>query len=183
MKAQERFHAGVRAGLCGSQVNGDRLEGFNKLGIVAGLYVKRKFSEKFTGQMELVFIQKGSRKPTDDYNSYYRLRVHYIEVPVLLQYKASAKLSVYAGPSFGTLIFSGEDSEFGPYRNILPFSKFELSGNAGVLYKLSDDWAFDARYSASITTIRPFPVYNPYNSFFDKGEYNLLIEFSLLYDF
>ena len=74
----QNFKAGIRFGICGSQVNGDNLSGFNKAGIVAGAFVNRNLSKPFNMQMEIVYIQKGSRKPTDDANSYYRLRVHYI---------------------------------------------------------------------------------------------------------
>src|SRR5258706_10632378 len=80
----QNFNAGLRFGIDGSQVNGDNLSGFNKAGIIAGAYVSRKFSDLISLQMEMVYIQKGSRKPTDMNNSYYRLRVHYIEVPVLV---------------------------------------------------------------------------------------------------
>jgi hypothetical protein len=131
--------------------------------------------------MEIVFIQKGSRKPTDEFNTYYRLRVHYIEVPVLFRYHTSKKLAFYAGPSFGFLIFSEEDDQFGAYPDTNPFKDFEFAGNAGVLYALNDRWTFDGRYSHSISTIRPFPGVT--TSFFDQGQYNVLIEFSLLYQF
>src|SRR5687768_1040627 len=107
MKAQE-FNAGLRFGMDASQVNGDRLAGFDKAGILAGVFVNRNFSERISVQMEMIFIQKGSRRPLDDFNTYYRLRVHYIEVPVLLRYQASKKFTVYAGPSYGVLIFSEE---------------------------------------------------------------------------
>lgn len=178
--AQE-FNAGLRFGVSGSQVNGDRLSGFDKAGLLGGGYVNRKLSEYFSLQMEMVYIQKGSRKPTDDFNTYYRLRVHYIEVPIILRWHVSNKVDFTGGPSFGTLIFSEENDEFGVYRNSLPFKKFEFSGNGGIIYKLNDKWSFDGRYSHSISTIRPYP--GPSFAFFDKGQYNVLIEFSLLLGF
>lgn len=172
------FEGGLRFGLCGSQVDGDQLSGFNKVGVLAGAYVSRKLSEAVSLQMEMVFIQKGSRKPIESNNSFYRLRVHYLEIPLLVKYKVTKKLSLTAGPSFGTLAFSAEDDEYGVYPNPIPFKKFELAGNLGVVYALSDQWSFDARYSNSINTIRPFP--GKYHPFFEKGQYNVLIEFSLL---
>ena len=177
----QNFNAGIRFGVSGSQVNGDRLSGFDKAGLLGGGYVNRKLSEYFTLQMEMVYIQKGSRKPTDDSNTYYRLRVHYIEVPIILRWHVSNKVDFTGGPSFGTLIFSEENDEFGVYRNSLPFKKFEFSGNGGIIYKLNDKWSFDGRYSHSISTIRPYP--GPSFAFFDKGQYNVLIEFSLLLGF
>jgi hypothetical protein len=177
----QNFNAGIRFGLCGSQVNGDRLSGFNKLGVLGGGFVNRKITEKVSLQMEIVFIQKGSRKPTDINNTFYRMRVHYIEVPILFLYHATKKITLTAGPSYGTLIFSEENDEFGVYKNTQPFRKYELAGNAGIIYKLDDQWSFDGRFSQSITTIRPFP--GSYNPFFDKGQYNVLVEFSFLREF
>ena len=177
----QEFNAGLRIGVAGSQVNGDRLSGFDKVGLLGGAYVNRELSERFTAQMEMVFIQKGSRKPTDDFNSYYRMRLHYVEVPLILQYHTSKKFAITAGPSFGTLIFSEENDEFGVYQNTQPFKKLEFAANFGVLYHLDEHWSVDGRYSQSITTIRPFP--GTYNTFFEKGQYNVLIEFSLLYGF
>ncbi len=177
----QRFNAGLRMGICASQVNGDNLSGYNKSGLIAGVFVNRKFSDLISMQMEMVYIQKGSRKPTDVNNSYYRLRVHYIEVPLLVVFHVAKKFDITAGPTFGTLIFSEENDEFGVYTNSIPFEKFELSGNAGIVYKINDKWSFDGRYSQSITTIRPYPGSN--SSFFDGGQYNVLIEFSLFYQF
>ena len=177
----QNFNAGFRIGVCGSQVNGDNLSGYNKAGLIAGAFVNRNFSDHFSIQMEMIYIQKGSRKPTDINNDYYRLRVHYIEVPLLVVFHASKKIDFTLGPSFGTLIFSEENDEFGVFRDTPPFKKFELSGNAGIVYKLSDNWSLDGRYSNSLTTIRPYP--GVYSTFFDRGQYNLLLEFSLMYKF
>jgi hypothetical protein len=180
LTAQE-FKGGVRGGISGSQVHGDRLSGFDKTGLLGGVFVNRSLSDRVSLQMEIIFIQKGSRKPTDDNNTFYRLRVHYVEVPLLFIYHTSKKFALTAGPAFGTLVFSEEDDQFGILKNTLPFKKFEFSGHFGLMYKLSDHLTFDGRYSRSLSTIRPFP--GAYTTFFDKGQYNVLIEFSLLYGF
>lgn len=177
----QKFNAGIRFGMDGSQVNGDRLSGFDKLGLLGGVFVNRSFTERTSLQMEMVFIQKGSRKPTDDFNTYYRMRVHYLEVPILFRYHTSTKFAFHAGPSFGFLVFSEENDQFGAYPNAMPFRKFELAGNAGLLYSFNENWKFDGRYSHSITTTRPFPGKSL--TFFDKGQYNVVIEFSFLYQF
>jgi len=177
----QKLDEGMRFGLCGSQVNGDNLAGLYKAGLLAGADVSRRLSDYFSMQMEMVYIQKGSRKPTDVNNSYYRLRVNYVEVPLMVLFHASKKLDLTAGPTFGVLVFSEEDDEFGVYTNSPPFEKFELSGNFGIIYSLSDKWSFDARYSNSLTTIRPYP--GTPTSFFDRGQYNVVIEFSFFYKF
>jgi hypothetical protein len=179
--AQE-FNGGLRVGIAGSQVNGDRLSGFDKGGIIFGGFVNRKLSEHFNAQMEIVYIQKGSRKPTDQMtNTFYLLRLNYIEVPLMLHWFVSKKIALTAGPSVGTLIGSHEENEYQVFESGSQFKKFELSANAGIIYRLSDKWNFDGRYSASLSTIRPFPGVS--TAFFDQGQYNIVIEFSLLYSF
>jgi hypothetical protein len=175
------FKGGVRFGGDGSQVNGDGLEGFDKAGVLFGAYIKRDFSEKFSAQMEMSFIQKGSRKPTDEYNQYYLMQLSYIEVPVLFIYNLNKKVGLYAAPSFGVLIHSEESDQLGVYVNTPPFKKYEVAYNLGVLYSISDHWSFDARYSHSITTIRPYAA--GYTTYFDKGQYNVVIEVALQYQF
>ena len=131
--------------------------------------------------MEMIFIQKGSRMPTDDYNQYYLMRLGYIEVPVLVNYHLNKKFGVFGGPSFGVLISNEEKTHAGVLVDPPPFKKYEVAYHAGLLYTLSDNWFFDLRYSHSITTIRPYIA--GYTTFFDKGQYNVLIEFSLMYQF
>jgi opacity protein-like surface antigen len=180
VSAQE-FKAGIRFGGVGSQVNGDGLEGFDKAGVLVGAFVKRDFSEKFSMMFEMTFVQKGSRMPTNDYNQYYLMRLGYIEVPVLFIYHVNKKLGFHATPSFGFLISNHEETEMGEITEAPDFKKFEFAGNAGILYGLSDNWTFDFRYSHSITTIRPYLA--GYTSFFDKGQYNVALEASLMYMF
>lgn len=172
----QSFKAGVRFGIVGSQVDGDTYEGFNKAGLIGGLFVNRKLSDLFSLQLEMNFIQKGSRKPLDDNNTYYLMRLNYIEVPVLLQWHAGKLLDIFAGPSFGVLLNSHEETHFGEFKGP-DFEKNEIAARVGISYKLSEKWTVDGRFSNSITTIRPSPaVYTP---FFEKGQYNRLFEIGL----
>lgn len=174
------FNAGIRAGICGTQVDGDTYEGFNKAGITAGIFVSRKLSDNFSLQLELNYIQKGSRKPLDDFNTFYLMRLNYVEVPLLLQWHASKNIDIFAGPSLAKLLNYLEETEMGVYQGPL-FEKYEIAARIGISYKLSEQWSVDGRYSNSITTIRPSPA--AHTLFYDKGQYNRLIEIGLSYKF
>ncbi|REK36364.1 MAG: PorT family protein [Bacteroidetes bacterium] len=177
------FHAGIRAGMSASQVSGDRLSGFDKAGIVFGGFVGRNFSEKISGQMEISFIQKGSRSSVNkEDNSYYRMRLHYIQVPVLFQYKVGKKIDLEVGPSAGVLVLSEENDQLGLINNTPPFEDMDVSFNAGGSYQIGEHWTFNARYSASILPVRKFQGSYNFN-FFDRGQYNELIELAFLYRF
>ena len=78
----QNFEAGPIIGINTSQVSFDNLAGFNKLGLRIGAFVNRKFN-KFDGQIELQYINKGSREKINNntYNEGYRFQLNYIEIP------------------------------------------------------------------------------------------------------
>ncbi len=175
------FKAGARLGICATQVDGDTYEGFNKPGLTLGVFVNRKLPENFSMQFEMNFIQKGSRKPVDEFNrTYYLMRLSYIEVPLLFQWHAGKSIDFFAGPSFGVLLNSYEETEAGEFTGP-EFEKYEIAGRIGLNYKMSDQWSVDARYSISLMTIRPSPA--GYTPFMENGQYNRLIEIGFSYQF
>ena len=80
-------------GLSTSQVSGDDLAGFNKAGLVFGGFTNRILSNRNSLQLEIVYIQKGSRNPdiineeSENYNKPY-INLSYIEIPILLKLKS-----------------------------------------------------------------------------------------------
>ena len=178
----QKFDAGIIVGVSPSQVDGDNLSGFNKVGIKAGGFVKRKFSDDWALQFELEYIQKGSRRPvnTDD-NSYYLLRLNYVEAPFMLSYFVNKKLSVEAGLSLGVLISYYEEDETGiPYNS--DFHKYDFLGNGGINYMLSEHLSVGVRFSYSLVPIRLYGDEAPYY-YFNRNQFNNVLAFSLQYQF
>jgi hypothetical protein len=73
-----------------------------------GLVGVKDFSEKLSGQMELLFSQKGGQSPLDlsmpnPLEAYWQYKLTYLSLPLLLQYKAGP-LSFESGPEVGYLI-------------------------------------------------------------------------------
>jgi len=97
----QKFNGGAMIGMAATQVAGDTYSGFNKAGPIAGFFVNLNASERSTFQLELFYIQKGSRKNADavtgDYDSYL-LRLNYIEMPLLYQLKFGW-FAIEAGPA------------------------------------------------------------------------------------
>ncbi|MBP6335131.1 MAG: PorT family protein [Bacteroidia bacterium] len=182
LSAQD-FHGGLRLGMCASQVSGDNLSGFDKAGILGGAFVKRDFSAKSALRMEMLFIQKGSRSPVSTYdNSYYRMRLHYVEVPVLYEYRVKKKFSIAAGASFGVLVFSEENDQLGVLNNMPEFNKTEFSYHLGMLFNFTEHWTLDLRYSASLTPVRDYEL-SYYPNYFEKGQFNSSLQLSMYYTF
>lgn len=179
----QKFDGGFRLGMTATQVGGDQLEGFDKAGVLAGAYVSRDISSRSSLVMEMIFIQKGSRKPVDKTdNSFYRMRLSYIEVPLLFRWKATRKLSLETGPAFGVLIAAQEADQLGDIDYAPSFEKTEVSFHGGLLYSLGDHWTANVRYGFSVLPIRPFASLSGFR-YLDSGQFNEVLQLTMNYAF
>ena len=179
------FKGGIKAGFNLSQIDGDKLAGYHKGGLIFGAYINRKLSSTLNWQMEMIYIGKGSKKGINpDKNQFYyrRISVDYIEIPVLLQFWADKiKTNFELGLSFATLISSKEEDGFGETTFIGPFRPFEFGSLVGLNYAFTDQWSGTARLTYSLSPIAVenkvlFTVWNRYG-----GSYNNVLEFTLNY--
>jgi hypothetical protein len=178
----QNFGGGGIAGFSTSQVSGDRLSGFNKVGFVAGALASIPVSERVGVQMEITYIQKGSRKnlnpEKNDFRAY-RLDLNYVEVPIIVLYHYNKKLVIEGGPSLGTLVHSKEQDEQGSFTEQRPFKKTELSINAGISYPLISNLMLNWRISNSLLPVRPHVSGETFR--LNMGQYNTVLAFTLRY--
>jgi len=176
------FNGGVLGGINATQVFGDNFSGPNKAGLYLGVYVNRYFSKRSSIQLELDYIQKGSRKNPDgstgDYDTYL-LRLNYIELPVLYKYDFSEKATLETGLSLGVLVHSYEESNGSTEVSGDDFSSVDFSFNLGFYYTLVKNLRINMRLSNSILPIRPHASGQTYR--WNKGQYNQGIAFILHY--
>jgi hypothetical protein len=175
------FNGGVLGGLSTSEISGDRLQGPNKAGMYLGAYVNRYFSQRFSLQMELDYIQKGSRNNPDS-ASYekYLLRLNYIEMPFHARYDFAEKATVEGGLSLGVLIRSYEEANGYEWTSGPEFKPIDFSLNIGLFYTLVERLRINVRYSNSIIAVRPHSSGETYR--WNKGQYNEVLSFVLFYD-
>jgi hypothetical protein len=178
--AAQGFVGGGSLGIVASQVNGDELSGYNKLGLCGGLFVRNEFNDRYSLQMDIQFIQKGSRKrtnPEDGDYSYFLLRLSYVEVPIMFQAKVYKKFYAEGGLALGYLIRARQDADGNGMLEPDPaFKRFDIPYIIGVSYGFTDNIRFNIRHSFSIIAIRDFPGQQSY--YFDSGQYNKLLTFS-----
>lgn len=178
------FKAGLVAGISATQISGDQLGGFDKAGIAAGGFVSTYISPRFDAQMEILYFQKGSKKnanPDKEDYTYYRLRLNYFEVPLLLQWKYSKRFIFEIGPTFGALLSSQEEDEYGELNQTFPFRKFELGGLGGLNVMIAKGFSFNARMETSILPVREHVSGQSYR--LNHGQYNGCIALTLRYKF
>ncbi len=179
----QEFNGGFLVGVGAAEISGDRLEGPNKAGIYAGAFVNRYFTARSSIQMELNFIQKGSRKNPDslDYSTYL-LRLNYAELFLHYKWDFGSRFTLEAGPSLGILINTPPYEEAnGQLLTQPPFKSTDLSINIGLFVALTERWKFNIRYSNSILAVRPHSNGQTYR--WNRGQYNEVLSFTFHYTF
>lgn len=184
--AQSPFRAGISAGITTTQIDGDGYAGFDKAGIGIGGFVNNNFgSEKWSGQMELLYVQKGSRRPPNLEKgvTLYQINLAYVEIPVLAKFTYK-KLVYEAGLSFGQLIRHREFDMSGEIFNSPSFKKTELAFNIGASIFFSEKLSLNARFVRSILPVRDFVYLARYGFLgFVGGSYNTALLYTLRYQF
>jgi len=176
----QTFGGGVFAGLSASQLDGDKSSGYHKAGLSFGIYTNAKLNDYIDAQMELKYVQKGSKWEEDNNTTFYQSKLNYIEIPVFLKYHFLGKFSANVGLAAGYLQKSSENKNYvGDEPADPPFDEFEFSGLAGVEYEIIDNLLFNIRFNYSILPVRDHPGDQTY--FLNRGQYNNVLTFAVYY--
>lgn len=180
----KKFRGGLYFGAVTSQMSGDGLGGWNKLGLNAGAFVVMPFRDKIAFNLALGFINKGSKKPADPNNGdnlVFIYRLNYIEVPALLEFSPGEILRIKAGPAVGILVkqktwSNATSSEL----DITPtFKPIDLSGVLGIEAKVSEKLSAEIRTTTSIVPARNAPSVVNKTSYYEQGNYNQTLQLLL----
>lgn len=163
----QRFSGGLTGGFNASQIDGDALAGFDKVGISAGIRATMDFESRLKLNVEFLYNEKGSRP--DLFNPQYdpdiEVALKYAEMPVYLsigdwwqEEGEYYKMSAHAGLSYGRLIdaktfdyFNSSEESFDllvPY-----FNQDDLSWLLGISFRMSPHWGITSRYTRGITPL------------------------------
>lgn len=152
------FGGGLLAGISTSQISGDGIGGFNKVGAWAGGFTDYRFTPRSTLQLELTFIQKGSRQaPTAKNNNILILYNHnMLEIPVMYRWYGIKNMSIELGTQVGILLSSLDRvTNSVESRNSSVYHRAEWSGAAGLSYYFwKGKIEVNVRYSNSILSMR-----------------------------
>lgn len=182
----QRFNGGVLLGGLVSQVDGDTWQGYHKFGFLAGAMVSLQVSRHSSFQMELEYIQKGSRKNADidtgDFNTYL-LRIHYVEVPLLYQFTFARRFSFEIGPAMDVLIGSLEETDGIELTDPVPLRPVTLCGIVGFSGYITSHLKANFRFNYSLISIRDGVANGYRRMIFELGQYNNVMSLSLFWDF
>jgi hypothetical protein len=175
----QRFQGGVLLGFNASQIDGDDLWGYNKAGLMGGVFVFTEFTNKWKGQMEIKYSAKGSATPKGTADQY-KIRLQYIEMPIVVEYGMFKKVQLQAGGTLGYLFNAGYYEGFGYAKfkkEEMPYS-LETAICVGLNATFIDPIIFNVRFSYSL-----FPIREKYTNatYYDGAWYNNLITFGIYY--
>ena len=225
------FRGGMQAGLTASEVSGDDAGGADKLGWFASVFVNQEIRPHTRLQFELMYIQKGSRvyhdpwddehgnqngdgfvfnhgalqddpiEPPDDGYRDYRFYLHYVEIPVMLQFDFSPitrlpyveRMAGELGLSVSTVVGHREEKRGVSVADDMaerrPFKLAELNVLAGLHFPITDGLTFNARLSQGVTPVRTryskdeVACANTLECYRKRHQFNTVWSFGLTYTF
>ena len=155
----QKFEGGIVLGLVGSQVAGDQL------------------------QMELTYIQKGSRENPDyekNKMDSYLMRLGYVQLPLLYLYQYNDLIGFETGLGMNFLIHSNE--RFNGYETIeSPFQRTNLCFMAGLSVRVTDLIRISLRTDNSLFSIRKNKVTGDVWRIWDHGQFSDALVLSAYY--
>jgi hypothetical protein len=203
----QRIMGALSAGVNLSQVDGDEVYGFKKVGLNIGPSVIIPFGKdkKWSVTLELLFSQLGSRQkseyaPTDTvqdsihagFYDGYRLSLTYVQIPVIVHFTDKRRIAGGIGFQYGQLVGVTEYEDYNDNRGFVrttttlqgPYTLADLQVLADVRVRLYRGLWFNVRYSYSLLPIRTRVFVNPfYGDTWIRKQYNNVISLRLVYIF
>ena len=155
----QRFSGTAIVGANVSQIDGDKLFGWDKLGINGGFRLGYGIADKTNLAIEFLFSQRGSAPGISSGSDFQSIDLKYIEIPVLVEYndwyledEDYYKVGVEGGFSYGNLFSVNSSNSFVP-DDLEGYKKHDLSYTIGARYSFTKHIAGVFRYSQTLGTI------------------------------
>jgi len=152
-----QFHIGVKAGANITKVDGKSFKEQFEYGYNVGGFAEIKLSDKFSFQPEVLFNQYTSTLDSS-YKSIYenvitsdqsKVKLNYLTIPLLLDYKFLGPIHLQAGPQFGILM--NQDKNF-LQNGEAAFKSGDFSMALGAQVKIAQ-FRFTGRYLIGLNNI------------------------------
>ena len=185
----QEFNAGFSLGISASQLDGDNLSGYNKLGIRTGAIVERKIGRRTDWWFGILYQTKGARKyyrQTNNANNlqngpFRKLTLHYIDVPIGINYQQSNKVNLLVALAYSYLVSSSIVQEPGTVANFT-FSNSEFSLLFGFEVPLNEYIGANMNFQYSIISTVPGQIRLPNFDIATRiGQFNNTININLTY--
>ncbi len=156
---------GIKGAINLHTLTGDVDNASSKVGFQAGAFAEFKLSDKFAIQPELLYSTQGAKieysESEYDYNYNSKVRLGYLNIPVMAKFYIIDKLSVEAGPQIGFLLSAKSKYEetngnehYSETENVKDgFKSVDFGVNFGAAYDFTENLSLGARYNLGLTNI------------------------------
>ena len=150
------FHTGLKLGTNINKINGESFSNKFTYGYSAGAFAEIKLAKKWMIQPEVLFNQVNT-DTSDRFSQLYKIspstitniKLNYLSIPLLVNYKLSKIISLQAGPQYGILI-NQSDNLLENGKKAFKNGDFSLLG--GVQIKLASVRIF-GRYAVGLNNL------------------------------
>jgi len=154
--AQRRFEGYLVGGGNLSQIDGDKLSGYNKIGLQAGARVHTIFTDRWEMSIGMLYSQQGASRNLNDSPSavFERIQLNLVEAPVMVHFN-DWKFQVGAGLSYARLINYSVEDIFGEDvsdQQLYNDNLFQVV--AGVTFRFSERFGLNVRWSRQINNLQ-----------------------------
>lgn len=144
--------AAVIAGMNFSQIDGDGIAGFRKVGLNAGAAAYVDLTKGFNASFELLYSMRGAKSSTNETIRDGRklvLNLDYIEVPFMINYNDRDKAIFGLGVVWNTLVRSTVAPD--NLSEDVVFKRASLDFVGGVTFLIKKKYGINLRYTYSLT--------------------------------
>ncbi len=188
-KAQNQFKAGLHFALAGSQIDGDRMSGYNRPALGAGIFVNYSLSETQYLRADFKFQNKGanpSQYQRDNFG-YVSVSYNYLEVPFSYRHKIK-NFEAFGGLGFAYLFshYTFINNERVKVNNS-NLKNLDFPFHLGVSYNINEKSSLSFQFQYSLVSIRSGENLTPITDNFLKpsiaGIYNnnVILSYNFLF--
>lgn len=180
----QEFKGGAFLGLTLSQVDGDDMAGYNKIGANGGFFVNRMISRESALQAELFYSMKGSSvKSSKNTNFQTEISASYVDLSLYYKYFFTEQFAGKIGLTPSVLV-SHKETLMGNENNTNEFRKFTTQFSVGAEYFLTENWFASLTFNYSLISLRKGDVsFNNMHFVFENGQFYNYLSLSLGYQF
>jgi len=175
-----------------TQVDGDEVYGFKKIGFNVGVAAIYPFNDKWSLSIEASYAQKGAyqkyphQADPSKQLPYYNLRLNYLEVPLIMHFTDKGFLNFGLGLSWGRLV-GIKEIEWGEtiHSSITnsPYANNDINGIVSVQIPIYKRFKFNFRYAYSFASIRTREFSNVFGDKWKRDQYNNILTLRIVYVF
>ena len=163
---------GAKAGLNVSNLTGDIEDTKSLIGAHVGVFAEFKITDKFSFQPELLYSMQGAKTEFTEvegdsysYKEESKIKLSYINIPLMAKFYVSEKFSLEAGPQVGFLMsakndfeisetIDGDTDSFSSEEDIKDSLKgIDFGLNLGLSYDFTENLFAGARYNLGLTDL------------------------------